>query len=211
MRRVTATVLRGAWRASMRAGWVRSAREWRAERFGVMAASGAGAARPAVGGGQASAATLLTLRRSEWAVRPLATKAATDPPTSSPPTHSGVGNPSAETAPASADAPSPKMVPVPEVRACPPGEMPDSYDQATGLERLELENPDLFRHNEVIRGPFGTPEAPVQVESAFESRIVGCTGHAVPDDHELMWILVKKGEQCRCPLCDQVFVLKPAE
>eukprot|EP00166_Cyanidium_caldarium_P003731 ctg_364.g226 len=87
----------------------------------------------------------------------------------------------------------------------------DDARARTGLERLELENPDLFRHNEVIRGPFGTPEEPVQVESAFESRIVGCTGHAVPDDHELMWILVKKGEQCRCPLCDQVFVLRPAE
>ncbi|KAF6003592.1 hypothetical protein F1559_003125 [Cyanidiococcus yangmingshanensis] len=96
------------------------------------------------------------------------------------------------------------------VRGTPPGVMPTAEDQATGIERLELEHPDIFKHNEVIRGPFGTSDAPVLVESAYESRIVGCTGAAAPNDHDLYWIEVRKDHPAVCPLCEQVFALKPA-
>lgn len=113
----------------------------------------------------------------------------------------------ASTAPASTPASDVDL----EVRGAAPGEQPDSFDQAVGLERVELEDPDVFKHNEVIRGPFGTMEEPVLIESAFASRIVGCTGRATPEDHDLYWIEVKKDEKCSCPVCEQVFALKPAE
>eukprot|EP00179_Madagascaria_erythrocladioides_P026386 CAMPEP_0198340540 /NCGR_PEP_ID=MMETSP1450-20131203/44948_1 /TAXON_ID=753684 ORGANISM="Madagascaria erythrocladiodes, Strain CCMP3234" /NCGR_SAMPLE_ID=MMETSP1450 /ASSEMBLY_ACC=CAM_ASM_001115 /LENGTH=150 /DNA_ID=CAMNT_0044045525 /DNA_START=118 /DNA_END=570 /DNA_ORIENTATION=- len=88
------------------------------------------------------------------------------------------------------------------------GTTPDIFDHATGLERAELEAPDIFKHNEVIKAPFGTAEAPVLVESAFDSRIVGCTGEASPNDHDIHWLEVIKGKQVACPLCGQIFALK---
>lgn len=87
--------------------------------------------------------------------------------------------------------------------------MPDSFDQATGLERAEIDYPDIFAHNEVSRGPFGTASSPALIESAFDERIVGCTGEAAPADHDLYWLTVKKGEQTTCPVCGQVFALLP--
>lgn len=76
---------------------------------------------------------------------------------------------------------------LPKVKEGVPGETPSILDQATGLERGEIEHPDLFKHNEVLVGHFGTAENPVKIQSAFDSRIVGCTGHASPNDHDLLW------------------------
>jgi len=90
----------------------------------------------------------------------------------------------------------------------PPGSTPDSFGQSTGLERAEIEIPDIFQHNEVLKAPFGTEAEPCLVESAFDSRIVGCTGDAAPHDHDLYWLEVKSGESSTCPLCEQVFALK---
>jgi len=87
--------------------------------------------------------------------------------------------------------------------------VPDSFDQAAGLERAEIDYPDIFAHNEVSRGPFGTKSSPALIESAFDERIVGCTGEAAPADHDLHWLTVKKGELCTCPVCGQVFALSP--
>ncbi|KAI0566785.1 cytochrome c oxidase subunit Vb [Gracilaria domingensis] len=98
---------------------------------------------------------------------------------------------------------------VAEVKPGTPGEVPSIIDQATGLERAEIDHPDLFKHNEVLRGPFGTAENPVKIQSAFDSRIVGCTGKASPDDHDLVWLLVKKDENGVCSVCGQVFELDP--
>lgn len=89
-----------------------------------------------------------------------------------------------------------------------PGEMPDIVDQATGLERAEIDHPDLFKHNEVLRGPFGTETNPVLIQSNYDARIVGCTGKATPNDHELVWLNVEKGESNACRECGQVFVLE---
>lgn len=82
-------------------------------------------------------------------------------------------------------------------------------DQATGLERAEIDHPDLFKHNDVLRGAFGTKEHPVKIQSAFDSRIVGCTGDATPNDHDLVWLLVEKDQLAICPECGQVFELDP--
>lgn len=98
---------------------------------------------------------------------------------------------------------------IPEVKPSPADEIPSILDQATGLERAEIEHPDLFKHNEVLRGAFGTKENPVMIQSNFDSRIVGCTGRAAPDDHDIVWINVKKGEPFVCRICGQVFVLDP--
>lgn len=98
---------------------------------------------------------------------------------------------------------------LPEVKEGKPGEIPSIFDQATGLERAEIENPDLFKHNDVIRGPFGTAENPVLIKSNFDARIVGCTGRAAPDDHDLYWINVEKDVPATCSRCGQVFKLDP--
>lgn len=98
---------------------------------------------------------------------------------------------------------------IPEVKPGVPGETPSIFDQATGLERAEIDHPDLFKHNEVLRGPFGTAENPVKIQSAYESRIVGCTGKASPNDHDLVWLNVEKGVPTICGVCGQVFVLDP--
>lgn len=97
---------------------------------------------------------------------------------------------------------------LPEVKEGAPGELPSILDQATGLERAEIDHPDLFRHNEVLRGEFGTDENPVLIQSNFDARIVGCTGHAAPDDHDLHWINVTKGEIATCGQCEQKFKLE---
>lgn len=98
---------------------------------------------------------------------------------------------------------------LPEVKPGKEGEIPSILDQATGLERAEIEHPDLFKHNEVLRGPFGTPENPVKIQSNYDARIVGCTGKATPDDHDIIWLNVEKGEQSTCRECGQVFELDP--
>lgn len=98
---------------------------------------------------------------------------------------------------------------LPRVKEGVPGETPSILDQATGLERAEIDHPDLFKHNEVLRGPFGTLENPVKIQSAFDSRIVGCTGQASPDDHDLVWLNVEKDTPAECAECGQVFELDP--
>ena len=102
-----------------------------------------------------------------------------------------------------------KSAVIPEVKPGVPGEIPSILDQATGLERAEIDHPDLFKHNEVLRGPFGTEENPVKIQSNYESRIVGCTGRPAPDDHDLVWLNVEKGEPAVCDICGQVFALDP--
>lgn len=98
---------------------------------------------------------------------------------------------------------------VSEVKPGVPGEIPSIFDQATGLERAEIDHPDLFKHNEVLRGPFGTPENPVKIQSNYDARIVGCTGKSTPDDHDLVWLSVEKDEPSTCGECGQVFELDP--
>lgn len=99
--------------------------------------------------------------------------------------------------------------PVPPAKAGSDEEIPSIFDQATGIERAEIEYPDLFKHNEVVRGPFGTKDNPVKIQSYYEHRIVGCTGRPAPDDHDVSWLLVEKDKLFQCSICGQYFVLDP--
>lgn len=99
--------------------------------------------------------------------------------------------------------------PIPPPKASADSDIPSIFDQATGLERAEIENPEIFKHNEVLRGPFGTLDNPVKIPSHYDSRIVGCTGRPSPDDHEIVWIVAKKDEKSCCPSCNQYFEIMP--
>lgn len=96
---------------------------------------------------------------------------------------------------------------IPPAKATPADEIPSIFEQGTGLERVEIENPDIFKHNEVLRGPFGTLENPVKIPSHYDSRIVGCTGRPTPEDHDIVWLVAKKGEKSCCTSCNQYFEL----
>lgn len=98
---------------------------------------------------------------------------------------------------------------VPEPKAGLDTDIPSIFDQATGLERAEIEHPDIFKHNEVIRGPFGSEDNPVKIKSHYDNRIVGCTGLPDPDDHDIVWLQVEKGEKPCCVECGQFFILDP--
>lgn len=98
---------------------------------------------------------------------------------------------------------------LPEPKPSADTDVPSIFDQATGLERAEIEHPDLFKHNEVLRGAFGTKENPVKIPSYYDNRIVGCTGRPSPDDHDIVWLQVEKGKVSRCRECGQYYVLDP--
>ena len=89
--------------------------------------------------------------------------------------------------------------------------MPTDAEQATGLERRELEaekqGKPLFGDTE-LRGHFGTPQNPVKVESVFDSRIVGCQGGSGDKEHELIWHVVSHGMPLVCLECGQTFELE---
>ncbi|GJQ10045.1 hypothetical protein GpartN1_g4803.t1 [Galdieria partita] len=95
-----------------------------------------------------------------------------------------------------------------------PDRMPSSFEQATGSERAELEDPDLYRNPEkyvnsrVMIAPFGTKEKPLLIPSRYDARMIGCTGREAPNDHEVYYMTVKENNDKVCPLCGQVFRLK---
>eukprot|EP00029_Vermamoeba_vermiformis_P010072 TRINITY_DN522_c0_g1_i1.p1 TRINITY_DN522_c0_g1~~TRINITY_DN522_c0_g1_i1.p1 ORF type:complete len:168 (+),score=24.69 TRINITY_DN522_c0_g1_i1:537-1040(+) len=85
---------------------------------------------------------------------------------------------------------------------------------AVGLERDELEAEAKGRHyiqDDILRGPFGTPDNPVIVPSAYDVRIVGCMGGPGPLAHELLWHNLKKDKPLSCLECGQVFKMIPLE
>lgn len=106
------------------------------------------------------------------------------------------------------------------------GTIGSDYDQAVGVERLELLSKlagrSIFSSKEVLchprgEGIKGTLTDPVLVETLAGSgdsveakeRIVGCSG--VPKgSHEIgyFWVRSEK-EAARCPECGQAFKLKP--
>jgi len=83
-------------------------------------------------------------------------------------------------------------------------------EQITGREKLEMEaskeGVKLF-DMDPLKGPFGTADAPVIVESAVGSRIVGCVGGDGEDSHELLWMNLDNGHPRSCSECGQVFVI----
>eukprot|EP00871_Galdieria_phlegrea_P003507 jgi/Galph1/4157/GphlegSOOS_G2836.1 len=101
-----------------------------------------------------------------------------------------------------------------ELRPSAPDRMPDAFDQATGSERAELEDPDIYRNPEkyvnsrVMIAPFGSKEKPLLIPSRYDARLIGCTGRKAPNDHEIYYMTVKEKNDKVCPLCGQVFRLK---
>eukprot|EP00053_Salpingoeca_punica_P001956 m.35609 g.35609 ORF g.35609 m.35609 type:complete len:134 (-) comp11305_c0_seq1:484-885(-) len=95
------------------------------------------------------------------------------------------------------------------------GRIPDESEQATGVEKAELQEllkgvNDPFGTEGVKVGAFGTKSAPREIPSHFSSRIVGCC--CEEDSEAIHWIHVKSGEPqtCGCPR-RQWFKLVPAK
>jgi len=94
------------------------------------------------------------------------------------------------------------------------GTIATNMDSATGLERAEMladmEGRNLF--DDAPIGPFGTATEPVEVESIFDERIMGCPGDCAGGDtranNEVRWFVVTSAKPYTCPTCDQVFTLK---
>jgi hypothetical protein len=89
-------------------------------------------------------------------------------------------------------------------------DMGTDAEQATGLEKRELDalaKGETLFGEDILYGAFGTPEKPVIVRSVFDSRIVGCVGHA-GHEHDLIWHVVSNGKPLVCLECGQVFKLE---
>ena len=105
------------------------------------------------------------------------------------------------------------------------GAVPTDFEQATGMERLQLlgqmEGIDIFNTGPLIMTKMGTLKEPIMVPSYVswilssyslhfstnggrfqsEERIVGCSGWPV-DSHDLIWITTNNHkEHHRCPEC----------
>eukprot|EP00741_Cyanophora_paradoxa_P011291 tig00020554_g10906.t1 len=93
-------------------------------------------------------------------------------------------------------------------------ELPDPLAHVTGLEREEalaelVKDPrfeDIFEP--IYDDRMGTEADPIVVRSTLDSRIVGCTGGAGDDAHDVMWININTGEKASCILCSQWFAVK---
>eukprot|EP00051_Salpingoeca_urceolata_P026367 m.477051 g.477051 ORF g.477051 m.477051 type:complete len:155 (+) comp20740_c0_seq1:71-535(+) len=94
------------------------------------------------------------------------------------------------------------------------GKIPDVHEQATGIERKELNellkgNDDPFGLAGAKEGEWGTWENPRMVPSHFDNRLVGCLC-TDPDSETIAYFDVKLGEPNTCP-CGQVFALEKVE
>lgn len=80
-------------------------------------------------------------------------------------------------------------------------EMPDSFEQATGIERLELlakaEGIDLFDDKPLIQDKKGTPDDPVIVDSYDTVRYIGCTGWPQGSNGETSYLRLELGKIAR--------------
>ncbi|PRT52919.1 Cytochrome c oxidase subunit 4, mitochondrial [Wickerhamiella sorbophila] len=81
-----------------------------------------------------------------------------------------------------------------------PGQLPTSFEIATGLERLELlgalEGIDVFDEAPLTQERKGTPDDPVIVDSYDRIRYVGCTGFPT-GSQEVNWLRVEEGKISR--------------
>lgn len=101
--------------------------------------------------------------------------------------------------------------PVPVLtEGAPDGTVATSLNQTAGksYEQYHLMEQGYNRFNKgPLVAPFGTQKEPVQVLSAFDSRIVGCVGGKTKDCHDVNWMLVKKDRKTLCVMCGQFFTL----
>jgi len=85
------------------------------------------------------------------------------------------------------------------------GAVPTDFDQATGLERMELlaklNGEDPFFMEPLQLEHMGTLKNPIMVKSLDDHRILGCTGYPV-DSHDALFFKVHKGDKAtRCIEC----------
>ncbi|KAG0129028.1 cytochrome c oxidase [Tuber indicum] len=95
-----------------------------------------------------------------------------------------------------------------------PGEVPTDYNQATGLERLEIlgkiEGIDIFDMKPLDASRRGTLDNPIVVRSLGKERYLGCTGYPA-DSHNTIWLTVSKDRPVeRCPECGGVYKMEYA-
>ncbi|KAI5851705.1 cytochrome c oxidase subunit VB [Morchella snyderi] len=93
-----------------------------------------------------------------------------------------------------------------------PGTIPTDFEQATGLERLEIlgkmEGVDVFDMKPLDASRRGTMENPIVVQSFGEERYLGCTGYPA-DSHNTIWLTVSKDRPIeRCPECGGVYKME---
>jgi uncharacterized Zn-finger protein len=88
------------------------------------------------------------------------------------------------------------------------GELATNETQSVGKQYEEfqsyLEGHRRFNRGSLF-GPFGTQTEPTEVLSAFDSRIVGCTGGGDSGEHPVNWLNVKSDRKTVCVLCGQFF------
>ncbi|KAK9453484.1 cytochrome c oxidase subunit VB-domain-containing protein [Dipodascopsis uninucleata] len=91
-----------------------------------------------------------------------------------------------------------------------PGNVPTDFEQATGLERLELlgnmAGVDVFGMGPLPSDRIGTMEDPVVIDSGVKLQYLGCTG--VPaDSHDIEWMAATPERPSRCLECGSVYKL----
>ncbi|KAJ7707679.1 cytochrome c oxidase subunit VB-domain-containing protein [Mycena rosella] len=88
------------------------------------------------------------------------------------------------------------------------GEVPTDFEQATGLERLELlgemEGIDVFDETPLDSSRVGTKKDPISVLSYSPERIIGCTG-CPADSHDIQWFILDRTRQRFCVECGSVY------
>ncbi|OAX85275.1 hypothetical protein ACJ72_00337 [Emergomyces africanus] len=89
-----------------------------------------------------------------------------------------------------------------------PGTMPTDYEQATGLERLELlgkmNGIDVFDMRPLDASRLGTLDNPIIVKSGGDEQYAGCTGYPA-DSHTVIWLTVSRDRPIeRCSECGNV-------
>ncbi|KAH3901627.1 probable Cytochrome c oxidase subunit 4, mitochondrial [Saccharomycodes ludwigii] len=92
------------------------------------------------------------------------------------------------------------------------GTVPTDFEQATGLERLELlgklEGVEIFDTKPLDSSRIGTLENPIVVDSYDDYRYVGCTGSPA-DSHTVMWLKPTVDKVARCWECGSVYAINP--
>lgn len=90
----------------------------------------------------------------------------------------------------------------------PEGEVPNDFDQATGLERMELlglmAGTQVFDREPLDSSRKGTMENPIIVDSYEKYRYVGCTGSPA-GSHQVQWLRPNVEHVGRCWECGSVY------
>ncbi|KAF8419907.1 cytochrome c oxidase subunit VB [Tirmania nivea] len=94
----------------------------------------------------------------------------------------------------------------------PAGTVPTDFEQATGLERLEIlgkmEGVDIFDMRPLDASRKGTMQDPIVIQSFGEERYLGCTG-CPADSHDTIWLTVSRDRPLeRCPECGGVYKME---